>query len=79
MEACSFIFGLVVMLVIGGFLGRLFERKKLKKEPSGTLRIDTSDPDGPYLFLELREDIPKVIEKEEVVLEVNTENYISHE
>lgn len=57
--------------VLGYFLG------KNKRKPVGTLRVDSSDPDGPYLFLELETD-PSVIKKEKyVLLKVNTKSYIS--
>lgn len=48
------------------------------KKVAGILRIDNSDPDGPYLFLELSSD-PKFIMKEKyITLKVNTDSYISH-
>lgn len=47
------------------------------QEPVGTLRIDTSDPDGPYLFLELHTPIDEVMKQQIVTLDVNLENYIS--
>ena len=43
----------------------------------GILRIDTSDPDGPYMFLELEVGVEEVMSKKHVSLEVSTENYIS--
>lgn len=43
----------------------------------GTLRIDTSDPDGPFMFLELSKDVNAVASKKYVVLKVNLKNYIS--
>lgn len=43
----------------------------------GTLRIDTSDPDGPYLFLELHIPVNEVVKQKQVTLDVNTQSYIS--
>ena len=44
----------------------------------GSLRIDTSDPDGPYLFLELDKSVKEVSRKPYVTFRVKPENYISH-
>ena len=50
------------------------------RPPSGTLRIDTSDPDDkPNLFLELNRDVGDIGEMETLVLNVSTENYLPHE
>lgn len=65
---------LVVGLVIGFIASVIYHRKRVK----GILRIDKSDPDGPYLFLELASD-PAILEKQKyVTFEVNTKSYISH-
>lgn len=48
-----------------------------RRKPVGVLRIDTSDPDGPYMFLELSEDISAVMDAELVTLKIDTRGYIS--
>ena len=53
----------------------LFHKKS--KDPIGTLRVDTSDPDGPYLFLELNTPVSEVMKQKQVALDVNTQSYIS--
>ena len=75
------IWGLVVIFTIIGFIvGLLFETpKRYKKRLVGTLRIDSSDPDGPYLFLELRTDVESIKQQKQVVVAVNTESYISQD
>ena len=66
---------IVVCLICGYVLG--YSLGKNKRKPIGTLRVDSSDPDGPYLFLELETD-PGVIKKEKyVLLKVDTKSYIS--
>ena len=47
----------------------------------GVLRIDSSDPDSPYLFLELHqpESVERLRREQFVTLRVNPDNYISHE
>lgn len=54
--------------------------KKIDEENSyivGTLRVDCSDEDGPYMFLELGVPIEEIVNKEQVMLVVNTKSYIS--
>lgn len=48
----------------------------VKKHSVGTLRIDNSDPDGPYLFLELSTNIPSFSKKKQVTLNVLDESYL---
>ena len=60
----------------GNGIGYILFRKK-PKDPIGTLRIDTSDPDGPYLFLELHTPVSEVMKQKQVTLDVNTQSYIS--
>lgn len=62
---------------IGGAIGEILMKLIFATKPIGTLRIDTSDSDGPYLFLELNKDINEFYEEDQVVLMVNTENFIS--
>lgn len=72
--ASWFMVGFVVGLIVG-IIGVAFI---FRQKPVGTLRIDTSDPDGPYPFLELPPDGFYTIQnKKYVVLKVNTESYIS--
>lgn len=44
----------------------------------GTLRVDRSDPDEPYMFLELDKGIGSISSKKHVILRVKLENYIPH-
>lgn len=50
-----------------------------KKTRIGKLHIETSDPDGPLLFVELHRSIDFIKTRDFVVLEVDTENYVTHE
>lgn len=62
-------------IAIGWLLNKCFSRGPVSV---GTLRIDRSDGDGPYIFLEL-EVPPEVLEKSNYVnMKVLAENYISH-
>ena len=71
---------IVIFSLIAGILAATLTGviKALKRrKPVGVLRIDASDPDGPYMFLELSEDISAVMEAEQVTLKVDTRGYIS--
>lgn len=69
-----YVFIFIIGVVLGVFISRLF----LKKHTIGTLRIDNSDSDGPYLFLELTTNISSFNKKKQVILNVLDESYIPH-
>lgn len=50
-----------------------------RKNRIGKLHVETSDPDGPFLFVELHRTIDFIKTRDVVILEVDTENYVSHE
>lgn len=66
-----------LLLVTGFVLGIVVARSKMNNS-IGSLRIDQSDPDGPYLFLELNEPIEYVMSQKKVVMSVEVKDYISH-
>lgn len=75
----DWLYGLAICLLVG-FACWIFGYLKgsnQEKPFAGTLRIDTSDPDGPYLFLELHTPISEVMRHKQVTMNVSTENYIS--
>lgn len=68
--ACLFIF---ISYWIGYSVGK---NKRAKKQTLGTLQIDHSDPDMPYLFL-LDYDLDYIATKKQATFEVKVENIIS--
>jgi len=69
----------VAGIIVGFFLTTIIKTKKNSARFAGTIRMDQSDPDSPYLFLELSPDGMKKIQHEEyVLLHVNLQNYVSH-
>lgn len=57
----SFVAVAIVCLVFGALIYRFVENISMKN--IGTIRVETSDPDGPYMFLELEmavEDVAKL-------------------
>lgn len=65
-----FTLGILVGVIFTGIVFRLFS--------AGTLRVDHSDPDSPFLFLELSKRIETVISKKYVVLRVKAKDFIPH-
>ena len=61
---------IAAVFVIGVFVGVIFT----KIRSSGTLRINTSDPDGPYLFLELNAGVGDISRKKHVCLKVDIDS-----
>lgn len=67
---------LVIFALIGGVIGGVLTKLISPTRTIGTLRIDTSDSDGPYLFLELDKGIGDFYKDEYVTLRVSTESYL---
>lgn len=78
MVAIAILLGFTMLgfAIVGATIGALMVRRRIKP-PVGTLRIDTSDPDGPFMFLELAVDPSFVMKEEYVNLKVDVRNYIS--
>jgi hypothetical protein len=68
----------VIYVVIGILIGFIGASVIRRKHPVGFLRIDKSDPDGPYLFLELKKSINEIVTQKTVLLEVKREDFIPH-
>lgn len=68
----------VVYVVVGIMIGFVVSFIIRRKHPVGFLRIDKSDPDGPYLFLELKKSINEIVTQRTVLLEVKREDFIPH-
>lgn len=47
-----------------------------KPKPFGDLRVDNSDPNEPYLFLELEHGLPDLKNGKEVCFRVKVEDYL---
>lgn len=71
--------GMIVALIFGGVFGFLICKLISKEAPIGTLHIENSDPDGPYLFTELSVDPRTFAHREYVTFKIDTKSYISQE
>ena len=69
---------LAIIFVLGGSVGAIFTVIIFRLFLVGTLRVDHSDPDGPFLFLELSKRIEAVVSKKYVVLKVKAKDFIPH-
>lgn len=67
-----------IYILIGIFIGVVISAILRRKRPVGFLRIDKSDPDGPFLFLELKKNVEEVITQKIIMLEVKREDFIPH-
>lgn len=68
----------VIYVVVGILIGYVISSIIRRKHPVGFLHIDKSDPDGPYLFLELKKNVNEIIAQRTVLLEVKREDFIPH-
>lgn len=74
---------IVIALVVGAMLGicigMVWRGVYLKRNAIGDLRVDHSDPDSPYLFLELsgNQSVRTIEQQNYVVLKVRVEDLIS--
>lgn len=71
------IFCLVLLLFVLMTIASKASPWSRKKKTVGSLRVYTDDPDGPYLFLELRVPVSEVMGKKQVTLDVDVRDYIS--
>lgn len=68
----------VIYVTIGIVIGFAVSFIIYRKHPVGFLRIDKSDSDGPYLFLELKKSVNEIIAQRTILLEVKREDFIPH-
>lgn len=73
-EVLTAILALVIGFV-GGVLLHLLRRPQ--KTSDGSLRVDRSDPDGPYLFLQLAITPEELMQKQSVNLDVVLKDFNS--
>lgn len=74
MDILTLVISFVGMFFCGFAAGSIFEsaRNRAKNESVGTLKVNNSDPDGPYLFLELSTYPEDIMQKEYVTMKVET-------
>lgn len=77
-ETLAFTLGLVMGITIAALICIwLIQKAEKNDKPYGVLHVETSDPDGNYLFLELHTDVTDVMKQDYVRFKVDTESYIS--
>lgn len=70
---------IVIGIITGMVIGFIISKLMFRFLSIGTLRVDHSDPDGPFLFLELSKQIDSVVRKKYVIMRVKDKNFIPHE
>lgn len=73
------IFAILSLVIIWGFGilgGWILSDMSTRHHTEGTLRIDSSDSEGIYLFLELETSIDKLRHEDTVVFRVKDESYL---
>lgn len=75
-----FIIGMIIGILFSVSIFVLFDKKIKQKNDDlvGALRIDTSDSDGPYIFLELHKEMQDIINKKVIKLAVDLKDICSH-
>lgn len=68
----------ILMLLIGVIVGAVLTCAVFRSFLVGSLRVDHSDPDDTFLFLELSKGAHQVISKKYVMMKVKIENFIPH-
>lgn len=69
----------VIILALGILVGIILACIVFRFFLIGVLRVDHSDPDGPFLFLELSKRVDSVTSKKYVVLKVKAKDFVPHE
>lgn len=67
----------VLIFVLGGLLGIVLTIILIRSTSAGEIRFDTSDPEGPYLFLVMSKDINAIYKRKHILLKVNTKNFVA--
>lgn len=67
-----------IFSIIGTLLGVIVTLVTFRIRSIGALRIDYSDEDGPYLFLELKKGVRDISNRKMVVLTVRREDFLPH-
>lgn len=70
-------FSCSIGIIIGSIITYVIHKDAIKRQPYGILRIDQSDIDGPFLFLELNKStgVEKIMKNDKVLFNVLVENY----
>ena len=66
-----------IFLALVAFIILIVTEIRSNKEVEGKIRVETSDPDGPYLFLELYTPVSHILSKKTVLLEIDAESIMS--
>lgn len=70
---------ITIVFIIGILIGSIATNAIYQQARTGTLRVDTSDPeDGPYMFLEIDKGVENITSKRYILLKVDLHSYLPH-
>lgn len=69
---------LVVIYFVGVLTGVILGKVLSRPNTIGTIRIDRSDADGPYMFLELDKPLHTFENDKHVCVEIKNVNFLPH-
>lgn len=70
---------LIAMYLVGVFMGYILAKVLSRPKTIGAIRIDRSDEDGPFLFLELSNPISSFENKKNVCVDIKNVDFLTHE
>lgn len=76
MEHIVWAISFFVGMLLGKWIFSAHQRRMPLQKPVGALVVDSSDPDGPFLFLELYSGIEQVEASTTVLLNVEKKSYL---
>lgn len=76
MHAFDFVIAVVFIIALAPFFLLYFKSWRKPKNVDGKLIVDFSDPDGPYMFMELDKSPYTLKGRSTVALEVVQEDYL---
>lgn len=77
MEWFIYIISIILAFLIGVDITERRFADQRKNKIVGSLEIDTSDPDGPYIFAEFNKPVETIFSNKYIILKVNA-RYNSH-
>ena len=77
MEGFIYIISIILAFLIGVDITERRFADQCKNKIVGSLEMDTSDPDGPYIFAEFNKPVETIFSNKYIVLKVNA-RYNSH-
>lgn len=73
------VIAVLIGISIGALIMSIIQFKERNEQFIGNIRIDTSDPDGPYPFLESHIPMDALMKRKFVIVRIVCKDYISQD